>query len=75
MADLPRHPVLRRNQNLTVIVKDYFGKGDTYLEMVEFLKVHNKNNWFKRFLKKMNCFRRPLLGRKINLMRSKNCTR
>ena len=42
MANLPRHPVLGRNQNLTNIVKDYFRKGYTYLEMLEFLKVHHK---------------------------------
>ena len=38
MANLPRHPVLGINQNLTNIVKDYFRKGYTYLEMPEFLK-------------------------------------
>ena len=41
MANLPRHPVLGRNQNLTDIIKDYFRKGYTYLEMLEFLKVHH----------------------------------
>ena len=70
MANLPRHPVLGRNQNLTDIVKDYFRKGYTYLEILEFLKVHHKKtiglSTLKRYLKKMNCFRRPLLGRRIN---------
>ena len=70
MANLPRHRVLRRNQNLTDIVKDYFRKGYTYLEMLEFLKVHHKRtislSTLKRYLKKMNCFRRPLFGRRIN---------
>ena len=42
MANLPRHPVLERNQNLTDIVKDYFRKGYTYLIMLKFLKVHHK---------------------------------
>ena len=70
MANLPRHPVLGRNQNLTDIIKDYFRKGYTYLEMLEFLKVHHKKtislSTLKRYLKKTNCFRRPLLGRRIN---------
>ena len=70
MANLPRCPVLGRNQNLTYIIKDYFRKGYTYLEMLEFLKVHHKKtislSTLKRYLKKMNCFRRPLLGRRIN---------
>ena len=70
MANLPHHPVLGRNQNSTDIVKDYFRKGYTYLEMLEFLKVHHKKSislsTLKRYLKKMNCFRRPLLGRIIN---------
>ena len=69
MANLPRHPVLGRNQNLTDIIKDYFRKGYTYLEMLEFLKVHHKKtislSTLKRYLKKMNCFRRPLSGRRI----------
>ena len=42
MANLPRHPVSERNQNLTDIVKDYFRKGYMYPEMLEFLKVHQK---------------------------------
>ena len=70
MANLPRHPVLGRNQNLTDIVKDYFRKGYTYLEKPEFLKVHHKSkislSTLKHYLKKMICFRRPLLGRRIN---------
>ena len=60
MANLPCHPVLGRNQNLTDI-KDYFRKGYTYLEMLEFLKVHHKKtislSTLKRYLKRMNCFR------------------
>ena len=44
MANLPRHPVLGRNQNLTNIVKDYFRKGYTCLEMLEFLTVHHKKS-------------------------------
>ena len=75
MANLPRHPVLVRNQNLTGIVKDYFRKGYTYLEMLEFLKVHHKRtislSTLKRYLKKMNCFRRPLFGRRINFNEAK----
>ena len=39
MANLPRHPVLAGNQYLTDIIKDYFRKGHTYLEILEFLKV------------------------------------
>ena len=70
MANFPRYPVLGRNQNLTDIVKDYFRKGYAYLEMLEFLKVHHEKTIslspLKRRLKKMNCFRRPLLGRRIN---------
>ena len=70
MASLPRHPVLGRNQNLTDIIKDYFRKEYTYLEMLEFLKVHHKKtislSTLERHLKKMNCFRRALLGRRIN---------
>ena len=69
MVNLPRHPVLGRNRNLTDIVKDYFRKGYTHLEMLEFLKVHHKKtislSTLKRYLKKMKCFRRPLLGRRI----------
>ena len=67
MANLPRHPILGRNQNLTNIVKDYFRKGYTYFEILEFLKVHHKRtislSTLKSYLKKMNCFCRPLLGR------------
>ena len=70
MANLPRHPVLGRNQSLTDIVKDYFRKGYTYLEMLEFLKVHHGKtislSTLKRYMKKMNRFRRLLLGRRIN---------
>ena len=36
MANLPRHPVLGRNENMTDIEKDYFRKVYTYLEMLEF---------------------------------------
>ena len=58
MANLPRHPLLGRNQNLTEIIKDYFRKGYTYLKMLEFLKVHYKKTISlptrKRYLKKMN---------------------
>ena len=64
MANLPRHPVLGRNQNLTDIIKDYFRKGYTYLEMLEFLKVHHKKtislSTLKRYLKETKNF-----GRKI----------
>ena len=35
MDNLLHHPVLGRNQNLTTIVKDYFRKGYTYLEMLD----------------------------------------
>ena len=70
MANLPRHSVFGRNQNLTDTIKDYFRKGYTYLEKPEFLKVHHKRkislSTLKHYLKKMNCFRRPLLGRRIN---------
>ena len=71
MANLPRHPVSETNQNLTDIVKDYFRKGYMYPEMLEFLKVHHKEkknslSTLKRYLKKMYCFRRPLLRRRIN---------
>ena len=70
MADLLRHPVLEKNQNLTYIVKDYFIKWYTCLEILEFLKVHHKKaislSTLKRYLKKMKCFRRPLFGRRIN---------
>ena len=70
MANLPRHLVLGRNQNLIDIIKDYFRKGYTYLEMLEVLKVHHKKtislSILKHYLKKMNCFRQPLLGRRIN---------
>ena len=70
MANLPRHPVFGRNENMTDIVKDYLRKVYTYLEMLEVLKVHHKKtislSTLKRYLKKMNWFRRQLLGRRVN---------
>ena len=42
MAYLPCYPALRSNQSLTAIVKDYFRKGYSNLEMLEFLKVLHK---------------------------------
>ena len=64
MANLPHHPVLGTNQNLSDIVKDYFEKGYTYLEMLEFKKLISLST-FKRYMKKMNCFCWPSLGRRI----------
>ena len=60
MANLPHHPVLGTNQNLSDIVKDYFKKGYTYLEMLEFKKLISLST-FKRYMKKMNCFHFGLL--------------
>ena len=70
MDNLPRHPVLRRNQNLTDFVKDYFRKGYMHIDMLKLLKVHHEKTIslcaLKHYLKKLNCFCRSLLGRRIN---------
>ena len=60
MANLLHHPVLGTNQNLSDIVKDYFRKGCTYLEILEFKKLISLST-FKRYMKKMNCFHFGLL--------------
>ena len=60
MANFPHHPVLGTNQNLSDIVKDYFKKGYTYLERLEFKKLISLST-FKRYMKKMNCFHFGLL--------------
>ena len=67
MANLSRHPVLGRNQNLNDIVEDYFRKGYTYLELLEFLKVHyEKTSTLKRVAFVDHCWEEEL-----TLMRSK----
>ena len=70
MANLPSHPALREGETLNGIVRDYFKKGYTYVEILEFLKVGHKAkislSTLKRALKKLNCFRRPLPGKKAN---------
>ena len=67
MANLPSHPTLREGKTLNVVVKDYFKKGYTYIEILGFLKVHQKAkislSTLKRTLKKLNCFHRPLPGK------------
>ena len=68
MANLPNHPALREDETLDPVVRDYFKKGYTYIEILEFLKVHHKAkinlSTMKRTLKKLNCFRRPLPGKR-----------
>ena len=68
MANLPSHPALREGETLNVVVRDYFKKGYTYIEILEFLKVHHKAkinlSTLKRVLKKLNCFRGTLLGKR-----------
>ena len=70
MANLPSHPALREGETLNAVVKDYFKKGYTYTEILEFLKVHHKAkislSTLKRTLKKLNCFRRPLPGKRAD---------
>ena len=43
IASLPGHPALTDGETLDQIVKDYFKKGCTYLEILEYLKTcHGK---------------------------------
>ena len=68
MANLPGHPVLTDGETLDQIVKDYFKKGYSYLEILEYLKTyHGKTmslSTLKRYFKSENYFRRPLHGRR-----------
>ena len=55
LAKLPSHPVLTEGEILDQIVKDYFEKGYTYLEVLEYLKTcHGKTMsfQFKRYVKR-----------------------
>ena len=51
---------------MNAVIRRYFKKGHTYKEILEFLKVHDKEKinlyTLKRTLKKLNCFHRPLPG-------------
>ena len=64
MANLPGHPVLTDGETLDQIVKDYFKKGYTYLEILEYLKTyHGKTmslSTLKRYFKNENYFHRSL---------------
>ena len=63
MANLPSHPALREGKTLNAVVRDYFKKGCTYIEILEFLKVHHQAKISLstlKGLKKLNYFRRPL---------------
>ena len=70
MANLPSHPALREGETLNTVVRGYFKKGYTYIMTLEFLKVHHKAKislpTLKRTLKKLNCSRRPLLGKRAS---------
>ena len=68
MQDRGGHPVLTDGETLDQIVKDYFKKGYTYLEILEYLKTyHGKTmslSTLKQYFKNENYFRQHLLGRK-----------
>ena len=68
MANLPGHPVLTDGETPDQIVKDYFKKGYSYIEILEYLKTcHGKTmslSTLKRYFKSENYFRRPLHGRR-----------
>ena len=75
MANLLGHPVLTDGETLDQIVKDYFKKGDSYLEILEYLKTyHGKTmslSTLKQHFKSENYFRRPLLGRRATYVEVK----
>ena len=55
VAKLPSHPVLTEGEILDQIVKDYFEKGYTYLEVLEYLKTYHGKTMsfqFKRYVKR-----------------------
>ena len=55
VAKLPSHPVLKEGEILDQIVKDYFEKGYTYLEVLEYLKTYHGKTMsfqFKRYVKR-----------------------
>ena len=68
MANLPGHPVLTDRETSDQIVKDYFKKGYSYLEILEYLKIYLGKTMslstLKRYFKSGNYFRRPLHGRR-----------
>ena len=68
MANLPGHPVLTDRETSDQIVKDYFKKGYSYLEILEYLKIYLGKTMslstLKRYFKSGNYFRRPLRGRR-----------
>ena len=68
MINLPSHLALREGETLNDVVRDYFIKGYTYIEILKFLKVHHKAkinlSTLKRTFKKLNCFGRPLPGKR-----------
>ena len=55
VAKLPSHPVLKEGEILDQIVKGYFEKGYTYLEVLEYLKTYHGKTMsfqFKRYVKR-----------------------
>ena len=68
MANLPSHPALREGETLNDVVRDYFKKECTYIEILGFLNVQHKAkislSTLKRTLKKLNYFCRPLLRKR-----------
>ena len=68
MANLPSHPTLREGETLNDVVRDYFKKECTYIEILGFLNVQHKAkislSALKRTLKKLNYFCRPLLRKR-----------
>ena len=60
-------------------VRDYFRKGYTYIEILEFLKVHHKAkislSTLKKTLKKLNCLCRPLPGKRASFEEVKEVIR
>ena len=72
MASLPELPCLQSGtQNLQELVVGYFERNFTYLEIKEFLYIKHgiaiSLSTLKRELKKMNLFRRALLGKRTNV--------
>ena len=60
IANLPGHPVLTDGETLDQIVKDYFKKGYSYLEILESLKTYHGKTMSlstrKRYFKSENIF-------------------
>ena len=73
MANLPTLACLNDNINVSdeELVRDYFEKGFTYLEIKEFLNVKHdikiSLSTIKRWLRKMGLFRRALIHRRTSI--------